>query len=848
MGKFNGFIGDYKGLQKKEIEILQEKYGFNELAPEKKKESLFHKIINIFKEPMFLLLICTALIYFILGEPRDGFIMLVFVTFMSGINIFQEWRTDKTLQALKELSSPKVKVIRSEKLVEVESRELTVGDLMIIEEGDKISADGVIIEMFDLGVDESTLTGESEVVWKKLELSKDEEEQYWKKNYCYAGTSVTQGSALVKVTSIGAQTEYGKIGASLLAVPQQSTPLEGQIRNLITVCAFIGLACFLLVTIFTFIGMNEPIFLERVIHSILAGITLAMAMIPEEFPVILTVFLAMGAWRLARKNSLIRRMTSVETLGAVSVLCVDKTGTLTKNIMTVQDVYYHIPEKNEVILFSALGCEKEPYDPMEKAILQFASNNGVAKEKIFNNKLISEYPFSSETKMMGHVWDVNGKLCLAAKGSPESILPLCSLSNEELRKIEGEQNRLAKLGYRVIAVAKRVNMENIPEKLSDNRLEFLGLIGLEDPPREAVPAAIKTCHKAGLRVVMITGDNGTTAASIAEKIGIDNCHNVLTGAEIEALTDEELRERVRITNIFARVIPNHKMRIVKALKDIGEVVAMTGDGVNDAPALKYSDIGIAMGKRGTNVAKEAADMVLLDDNFTTIVDTVKDGRRIYDNIKKAVGYVFVIHIPIALMALLTPILRIPLLLYPIHIVLMELIIDPTCSIIFERQPAEKDIMDRKPRSSEDSIINRNLMTKSILQGLTIFAASFGSYVYLLSSPNWNEMSARSFALVVLMTANLFLVYVNQSEKTFAIDAIFNHKDKVMMYVNAGIILTLGLILYLPVGNLIAKTAPLSIMQLIAAIVVAAISTFWWEIVKIFMSSQINIIKKNIPLN
>lgn len=368
MGKFNGFIGDYKGLQKKEIEILQEKYGFNELAPEK-KESLFHKIINIFKEPMFLLLICTVLIYFILGEPRDGFIMLVFVTFMSGINIFQEWRTDKTLQALKELSSPKVKVIRNEKLVEVESRELTVGDLMIIEEGDKISADGVIIEMFDLGVDESTLTGESEVVWKKLELSKDEEEQYWKKNYCYAGTSVIQGSALVKVTSIGAQTEYGKIGASLLAVPQQSTPLEGQIRNLITVCAFIGLVCFLLVTIFTFIGMNEPILLERVIHSILAGITLAMAMIPEEFPIILTVFLAMGAWRLARKNSLIRRMTSVETLGAVSVLCVDKTGTLTKNVMTVQDVYYHIPEKNEVILYSALSCEKEPYDPMEKAIL-----------------------------------------------------------------------------------------------------------------------------------------------------------------------------------------------------------------------------------------------------------------------------------------------------------------------------------------------------------------------------------------------------------------------------------------------------------------------------------------------
>lgn len=842
MGKFNGFTGDYTGLNSNEIKILQDKHGLNELAPEK-KETLFHKIIGIFKEPMFLLLICTALIYFILGEPRDGIIMLVFVVFMSGINIVQEWKTDKTLQALKELSSPKVRVIRNEKLIEIESRELTIGDLMLLEEGDKISADGVIIEMFDLGVDESTLTGESDVVWKKLELSEDEKEQNWKKNCCYAGTSVTQGSALLKVTSIGSQTEYGKIGTALLSVPQDSTPLEKQIRKLIKVCAFIGLCCFLLVTIFTFASMKEPVLIERVTHSILAGITLAMAMIPEEFPVILTVFLAMGAWRLAKKNSLIRRMPSVETLGAVSVLCVDKTGTLTKNQMTVQEVYYYTPKKDEVILYSALGCETEPYDPMEKAILQFACNNGIAREEIFNNKLISEYSFSSETKMMGHIWELNGKPCLAAKGSPESILPLCGLSREELKKIECEQIRLAKQGYRVIAVAKRVNMENIPEKLSDNSLEFLGLIGLEDPPKEAVPEAIKTCYRAGLRVVMITGDNGTTAASIAKKIGIKNSQNVLTGAQIEKLTDEELKERVKVTNIFARVIPNHKMRIVKALKDNGEVVAMSGDGVNDAPALKYSDIGIAMGKRGTNVAKEAADMVLLDDNFTTIVDTVKDGRRIYDNIKKAVGYVFVIHIPIALIALLTPILKIPLLLYPIHIVLMELIIDPTCSIIFERQPAEGDIMDRKPRSSEDSIITRNLMLKSVLQGLAIFAASFGSYAYLLSSAGWSENSARSFALIILMVANLFLVYVNQSEKTFAMSGMFINKDRVILYVNIGILLALGLILYLPGGNIIARTAPLSPVQLLAAVFTAAVSTLWWEAVKVIKVFKINRNKK-----
>ncbi|MDP4090506.1 MAG: cation-translocating P-type ATPase, partial [Bacillota bacterium] len=633
-------------------------------------------------------------------------------------------------------------------------------------------------------------------------------------------------------------TEYGRIGAALLTVPQHSTPLEKQVRKLIKICAFIGFGCFLMVTVFTYAAMREPVFMERITHSILAGITLAMAMIPEEFPVILTVFLAMGAWRLARKNSLIRRMPSVETLGAVSVLCVDKTGTLTKNQMTVQEVYYHTADKEEAASYSALGCEKEPYDPMEKAILQFAYCNGVVKEEIFSNRLLSEYSFSSETKMMGHVWEIDGRPCLAAKGSPESILPLCNLSKEEYKKVEAEQLRLARQGYRVIAVAKRTDMEDIPEKLSDNPLKLLALIGLEDPPRETVPTAIRTCHRAGLRVVMITGDNGTTAASIAGKIGIENSQNVLTGGEIEELSEKELRERVKVTNIFARVIPNHKMRIVKALKDIGEVVAMTGDGVNDAPALKYSDIGIAMGKRGTNVAKEAADMVLLDDNFTTIVDTVKDGRRIYDNIKKAVGYVFVIHIPIALIALLTPVLGIPLFLYPIHIVLMELIIDPTCSIIFERQPAERDIMDRNPRSAEDSIITGGLMTKSILQGLTIFAAALGSYIYLVDYALWDENAARSFALIILMASNLFLVYVNQSEKTFAFNGMLTNKDKVMMYVNIGIIIALGLIIYLPAGNMIAKTAPLSALELLSAAAAAAVSTLWWEIVKVFKGSKI----------
>lgn len=841
MAKFNGFNGDYSGLLNEEIKSLQLQYGKNELVPEK-KSTFLSKLLSILKEPMFLLLFCTAFLYFILGEPKDGIIMLCFVTFMTGINLFQEWRTDKTLQALKDLSAPRVMVIRNNALENIDSKELTVGDLMILEEGEKISADGQIVEMFDLGVDESTLTGESEVAWKKLRLDDPEKDAHWRRDTCYAGTVVTQGSAVVKVTGVGLKTEYGKIGLDIMSVPQQPTPLEKQTRRLIKICAFIGLGMFIMVFLVTLTHTND------LIESILSGITLAMAMIPEEFPVILTVFLAMGAWRLARKNSLIRRMPSVETLGAVSVLCVDKTGTLTKNQMTVQEIYcYKNYDSNELMYWTALGCETEPYDPMEKAMLEYAQAEGINKAEVFDKSLLHEYPFSSETKMMGHIWEIDGMPSLAAKGSPESILPLCALAEEEVNNLQYEQEKLALKGYRVIAVARRRSMPNIPGELKENELELLGLIALADPPRETVPEAIRLCAKAGIRVVMITGDNGTTARSIAKKIGILNSDNVVTGQQLESMSDEELKEKVKVTNIFARVIPRHKMRIVKSLKDIGETVAMTGDGVNDAPALKYADIGIAMGKRGTGVAKEAADMILLDDNFTTIVDTIKDGRRIYDNIKKAVGYVFVIHIPIALMALLTPILHLPLLLLPVHIVLLELIIDPTCSIVFERQPAEKDIMDRKPRSQKDSLVNPGILMKSIFQGLVIFTVSFGAYVYLLNQA-WTIEAARTFTLIILGVSNLFLVYVNQSETGAAFTGIFRLKDKVVWYVNIGIIIALGLVVYLPTGNTIVKTAPLNASQLLTAIGLAAVATFWWEVVKVFKRTGLKTLNNEVQSN
>ncbi|MDP9750124.1 cation-translocating P-type ATPase [Thermoanaerobacter pentosaceus] len=833
MAKINGFKGDYTGLSDEEVAKLQLKYGKNDLVPQK-RNTLLSRILTIFKEPMILLLFGTALIYFLLGEYRDGIIMLIFVMFVTSISFFQEWKTDRTLNLLKNLTSPKVKVIRNGHLVTIDSRELTVGDLMLLEEGDKVPADGQIIEMHDLGIDESALTGESEICWKKVEITPEENNEYWKKNCCYAGTTVISGTAIVKVTAIGLNTEYGKIGVDVNSAPEYLTPLEKQTRKLIIISLYISICLFVVVFLVTFIHQ------KNLIDGILSGITITMAIIPEEFPVVLTVFLAMGAWRLAKRNALIRRIPAIETLGAISVLCVDKTGTLTKNQMEVRHTYvFNDHSERELINYAVLACEEESYDPMEKAIKEYGEKNGLDVKSIYSKKLIHEYPFSSDLKMMGHVWEIDGKPVLTAKGSPESILPLCHLDDKELNDVKDRQFKMASNGYRVIAVAKNDNMSIIPKNITETKMDLIGLIGLADPPKEAVPDAIDICNEAGIRIVLITGDNGITAQAIAEEIGIKNYNNVITGQELDKISEEDLRNRVKKTNIFARVTPRHKMRIVKAFKENGEVVAMTGDGVNDAPALKYADIGIAMGKRGTGVAKDAADMVLLDDNFTTIVDTIRDGRRIYDNIKKAFGYIIAIHIPIALTAILTPLLHLPLLLLPVHVVLLELIIDPTCSIVFEREPAEDKIMKRNPRPQSDPLISVNLGVKSILQGVAIFTATFVSYLYMINN-GFPQNMGRSFSLTVIVLANLLLVYINGSETDNMFKVMFKQKDKAVWYVNIGVFLGLLAILYIPSLNDIVKTAPLNLFNFLKAAIIAFLSTAWWELVKLYNKNKLSL--------
>lgn len=824
------------GITTAEARVLQDKYGKNELTPQK-KESFIKKAFHVICEPMFLLLIVAAIIYFILGEPRDGAIMLIFVLGIISIDIIQEWKTDKTLNALKDLSAPHIKVIRSGEEQIIASSDLVPGDLMLIYEGIKIPADGIIVKCNDLCVDESSLTGEAEGVWKINTGDAPNSDDYWRKDYCYAGTLVTQGTAHVLVDKIGASTEYGKIGVNIATAPDEKTPLQKQTGSLVKLCAGIAAVLFALVGVFTYINIPDHAFGDRLIESILSGITLAMAMIPEEFPVILTVFLSMGAWRLAKKNSLVRKLPSVETLGAVSVLCVDKTGTITMNQMTVQNTWAKTGDEKSLITIMGMGCETDAYDPMEKAMLAYCEKNNITRDELFGGELITEYPFTNELKMMGHVWRKNGKVIIAAKGSPERILTICALSDMEKAECEKKINELSSRGLRVIAVAA-MNPQtdnDIPEKITDCSLTFLGLVGLADPPRESVKTDIAVCNKAGIRVVMITGDNGGTAASIAKQIGMKNYDHIITGDMLNNMTDEELREKVKEVSIFSRVVPEHKMRIVKAFRDNGEIVAMTGDGVNDAPALKYADIGIAMGKRGSEVSREAADLILMDDNFTTIVETVKDGRRIYDNIRKAVGYVFSIHIPIAFASLLAPVLGIApvaLFLLPLHVVLLELIIDPTCSIVLERQPAERDIMERKPRDPKEKLLTPRILIKSVIQGLVIFAASFGTYLTVLAGNEANAPVARTMGLAIIMLSNLLLVQVNSSECDFTFRSVIRlAKDKVMWGVNIFTIIGLAAILYTPLAEFL-KLAPLSATQLFTAVGIAVAAVLWYEIVKL----------------
>lgn len=810
-------LKEFKGLTNNEVVISREKNGSN-IQQQRKKESLIKKILNIFKEPMFLLLIIAASVYFIVGEYADGITMLIFVLAVCTIEFIQEAKTDKALEELNKLSSLNVKVIRNGKKEIINSEEIVVGDIVILEEGDRVPADGKILYTQSLGINESSLTGESEIVYKNKE---EDLKNHFKLNMCYSGTDVVNGLGIIEVTSVGKNTEFGLIGQSLNNIKKEKTPLEKQINKLVFICTIVSITVFILTIIINYINHPELTPTKRIVDSLLAGITIAMATIPEEIPVILTVFLAMGSWSLTKKNTLTKNMKAIETLGTVNVLCTDKTGTITENKMIVEEIYTNSETFIKTLYQS---CPQVAYDPMEIALKKYCQEN----EKTNTGSITKEYPFKAETKMMGQIWN-NKELCV--KGAYENVLPLCNLDKENYKQVKSKINEYSKEGYRVLAIAKNDNLKNIPNSLTEAKLTFEGLVALYDPPRKGVNESLEECYSAGIRVIMITGDNGETAASIAKKINLNNYDEVITGLELEAMSDDELFERVKTTNIFARVYPNHKMRIVNALQRNNLIVAMTGDGVNDAPALKKANIGIAMGQRGTNVAKESADIILLDDNFNTIVKAIEKGRSIYKNIQTAISYVIAIHIPLALLSLFVPIFNLPTLLLPIHVMLLELLIDPTSSIIFQRIKPSLNIMSEKPRNIDEPILNLKTTIKSISQGILIFIVTFITYLYLIKN-NIDTKLSITITYSILVLSIILIAYQLKSNNSTIKSFLEGLKDKISLMVNTTILLGLFLLIYIPFLNKTANTHPLELKHWIYIILLTLLAVLPFDIMKI----------------
>jgi Ca2+-transporting ATPase len=647
----------------------------------------------------------------------------------------------------------------------------------------------------------------------------------------------------------------GKIGISLQEVKPEKTPLQKETRLAVRRIAVIGLSLCVLVVV-TY-GITRADWLE----GLLVGITLAMAMLPEELPVIYTVFLTLGAWRMAKNQVLTRSMPAVETLGSATVLCVDKTGTLTLNrmtasVMVVDGTQYDLeasrgadlPEEfHELVEYALLASQKEPFDPAETALDEMGKRALRHTEHIHEDWVLErEYPLSTQLMALSHVWrSPDGKdFVIAAKGAPEAIADLCHLDQARKQKLSQDIEDLASQGLRLLGVAKAsFSLAMLPRDQHDFAFEFLGLIGLRDPVRPSIAGAVRECHEAGIRVIMITGDYPGTAQKVAEQIGLEPADLVLTGPELDNLDEQELKERAKETNIFARVVPEQKMRIVKALKDNGEVVAMTGDGVNDAPALKAAHIGVAMGARGTDVAREAAAMVLLDDDFTSIERAVRMGRRIYDNLKKAISYVIAVHVPIAGMSIIPVLFRLPLVLAPIHIAFLEMVIDPACSLIFEAEAEEANIMKRPPRAPDERVFNKRNVLLSLMQGfnvLFIVAAVF--FIYLIRDAGEGEIRAVTFTTLVI--ANLSLILTNRSwERT--IRETLRIPNKMLWWIMGGTLALLAMALYLPWAREMFRFASLSPYDLSICIGAGFLSILWFEALKVLSRRKSRDIRRDI---
>ena len=832
-----------RGLTRQQAAARLGAEGANEL-PSAKPRSFLAIAWEVLREPMILLLVAAGVIYLILGEPRDSLVLLISIFVILGIDLYQQNKTERALEALRDLSSPRALVIRDGIQTRIAGRDVVRGDIVILTEGDRVPADGVVLSCVSLTVDESLLTGESVPVRKSpgdqnLSMARPGGDEL---PFVYSGTLVVQGHGVAEIKETGSRTELGRVGKALQTIEPEASHLKSEIKRVVGIMAVLGLSICALVALFH--GLSSGSWLS----GILVGITVAMSLLPEEFAVVLTVFLALGAWRISQRNVLTRRASAIETLGSATVLCVDKTGTLTQNRMSVKKLFAAgqiqeldtsggLPLRDglsELLEFGVLASQREGFDPMDLALQHAAKNYlGSAKLPYQAWEFAREYPLSPKLLAVTRVWQSpaqDGRI-IAVKGALGAVAELCRISQLQFEEIKNSAEAMAAEGLRILAVA-RADFGNgaLPADPHEFEFKFLGMVGFADPVRPDVANAVQECYAAGIRVVMITGDFAGTAQSIARQIQLQGSERAITGPELDRMDEATLRREVRSTNIFARVVPEQKLRLIEALKANGDIVAMTGDGVNDAPALKAAHIGIAMGARGTDVAREAADLVLLDDAFPSIVQAIRLGRRIFDNLKKAMAYVMAVHVPIAGLALVPVLLKWPLVMLPLHVVFLELVIDPASSVAFEAEPEESDVMQRPPRNPKQPLFDRRTLALSLLQGTGVLLAVLGVFAAAMHRGE-AETNVRALTFTTLILANLALILTNRSW-TRTILNMWRSPNPAVWWVVLGAASFLGVVIYVPPIQALFRFSRLHASDMALCLAAGLLSIAWFEALKV----------------
>ena len=814
-----------KGLSDAEVKKAQEEYGDNAIKSNQ-NSAWYSLLFDILKEPMTLILIAVSIIYLLVGDLGEAAFMFVAIVAVTGISFYQDSRNQKALQELEKLNEPLSSVIRNGRLVEIPTHEITIGDLCVTEEGKMINADGNIVHSNDFSVNESALTGESMSVFKDIDHPE-----------IYSGTLTVSGLAIFEVTAIGAGTKLGKIGTSILSIKEEKSPLQLQIEKFVKGMAIIGIIVFVMVCGFNYFQTKD------IVSSLLNGLTLAMSILPEEIPVAFTTFMALGSWKLLREGIIVKKSSVVETLGSTTVICSDKTGTITENSMKLKAIYdaktssvfdenqFKNVEISEIIQYAMWSSEPVPFDPMEKTLHRVYEHTQLDERNQY--QMFFEYPLSGKPPMMTHCFKNNkNQRIIAAKGAPEAILNVSNLSEEEKNQLKKVIDDFGLKGFRLLGVAKsNFEEDNFPKHQQDLPFEFLGFVVFYDPPKKGINTVFQQIYDAGIKVKVITGDNAETTKSIAEQAGILHAENSITGSEIAQLSEKDLLQTAHDKVLFARMFPEAKLAVVKALKEDGEVVAMLGDGVNDGPALKAAHIGVAMGEKGTEIAKQAAQLILTNDDLGKLVVGIAAGRRIYTNLKKAVQYIISIHIPIILIVSLPLFLGwvFPQIFTPVHVIFLELVMGPTCSIVYENEPLEKDSMKRKPRPMTETFLNWKELSTSIIQGIIITLGLLFVYQYTYQLGG-NEEKTRAMVFTTLIFSNVWLSLTNRSFY-YSLWSSFRNKNNLMVYVTVLTLVILFAILYIQPISLFFKVTSLNLNELGITMLVAMLSVLWFEVYK-----------------